>query len=199
MRFGVVAERALSDCTVLPAQPGGTADYAQGCRVVDARLAPVGAGVTPWTPFGELPAPARVLAKAQRLLHANRMRPGHPTTGELRSDRSHWVYGRAGQPCRRCGTAIRTAGQGVAPQQRLAFWCPRCQRGAGARRGRLRGLGSAQVGEPAAAPVASSVPQRSIAACRSSARMPPSSSPLGQSSRGTRHITSNSLPSGSLA
>jgi formamidopyrimidine-DNA glycosylase len=33
------------------------------------------------------------------------------------------VYGRAGEPCRRCGTAIRRARQG----QRSAFFCPRCQ------------------------------------------------------------------------
>lgn len=33
------------------------------------------------------------------------------------------VYGRAGQPCRRCGTPIDSAAQG---RQRI-FWCPRCQ------------------------------------------------------------------------
>ncbi len=34
------------------------------------------------------------------------------------------VYGRAGEPCRVCGTALRTMRQ----QQRSTFWCPRCQR-----------------------------------------------------------------------
>lgn len=34
------------------------------------------------------------------------------------------VYGRAGQPCRRCGSAIRQVRQG----QRSTFYCPRCQR-----------------------------------------------------------------------
>ncbi|MDH6117802.1 DNA-formamidopyrimidine glycosylase family protein [Kitasatospora sp. GAS204B] len=87
------------------------------------------AGVTPWTPFGELPAPERLVALAHRLLYANRLRPGHVTTGEPRPDRSHWVYGRAGRPCRRCGARVRTARQGVEPQQRVAFWCPSCQRG----------------------------------------------------------------------
>jgi formamidopyrimidine-DNA glycosylase len=33
------------------------------------------------------------------------------------------VYGRQGQPCRRCGTAVRMAQQ----QQRATYWCPRCQ------------------------------------------------------------------------
>jgi formamidopyrimidine-DNA glycosylase len=34
------------------------------------------------------------------------------------------VYGRAGEPCRVCGTAIRQAVLG----QRSTFWCPGCQR-----------------------------------------------------------------------
>lgn len=33
------------------------------------------------------------------------------------------VYGRAGQPCRRCGAPIRHTTQ----SQRSTFWCPRCQ------------------------------------------------------------------------
>jgi endonuclease-8 len=39
------------------------------------------------------------------------------------------VYRRAGRPCRRCGTIVRSRGQGVA--NRTAYWCPRCQAGAG--------------------------------------------------------------------
>src|SRR3989442_725066 len=38
--------------------------------------------------------------------------------------RRYWVYERAGQPCRRCGSAIRRIAQG----QRSTFFCPRCQR-----------------------------------------------------------------------
>ena len=34
------------------------------------------------------------------------------------------VYGRAGEPCRRCGSTIRLLRQG----QRSTFYCPRCQR-----------------------------------------------------------------------
>jgi formamidopyrimidine-DNA glycosylase len=36
----------------------------------------------------------------------------------------YWVYGRAGQPCRRCGAAIRRIVQG----QRSTFFCPSCQK-----------------------------------------------------------------------
>lgn len=35
-----------------------------------------------------------------------------------------WVYDRAGQPCRRCGTPIRKFVQG----QRATYYCPSCQR-----------------------------------------------------------------------
>lgn len=59
-------------------------------------------------------------------------------TGLRRTTRSDdesarlWVYGRPGQPCRRCGTAIEMRKQGV--QARTTYWCPACQpleRGAG--------------------------------------------------------------------
>ncbi|MDE2117072.1 MAG: bifunctional DNA-formamidopyrimidine glycosylase/DNA-(apurinic or apyrimidinic site) lyase [Betaproteobacteria bacterium] len=35
----------------------------------------------------------------------------------------YWVYGRAGEPCRVCGTPIKQIRQG----QRSSFYCPRCQ------------------------------------------------------------------------
>jgi endonuclease VIII len=37
------------------------------------------------------------------------------------------VYKRAGRPCPRCGTAIRSRGQG--DDNRTTYWCPGCQRG----------------------------------------------------------------------
>ena len=36
-----------------------------------------------------------------------------------------WVYGRVGEPCRRCGTPIKIAKQGR--DARLTYWCPTCQ------------------------------------------------------------------------
>ena len=42
--------------------------------------------------------------------------------------RRHRVYRRAGRPCPRCGTTIRSWGQG--DDNRTAYWCPGCQ-GAG--------------------------------------------------------------------
>jgi len=37
------------------------------------------------------------------------------------------VYRRPGRPCRRCGTPIRSRGQG--DDNRIAYWCPGCQGG----------------------------------------------------------------------
>jgi endonuclease-8 len=39
---------------------------------------------------------------------------------------AHWVYGRRGKPCRRCGTAVAARKQGI--DARTTYWCPRCQR-----------------------------------------------------------------------
>ena len=36
-----------------------------------------------------------------------------------------WVYGRVGDPCRRCATPVRIAKQGR--DARLTYWCPTCQ------------------------------------------------------------------------
>lgn len=47
------------------------------------------------------------------------------TTHESDPGASLWVYGRRGEPCRRCGESIRRRIQG--PDARVTFWCPRCQ------------------------------------------------------------------------
>jgi endonuclease-8 len=48
------------------------------------------------------------------------------TTGRADPSARLWVYGRGGQPCRRCGTPILRQKQG--PYARSTYWCPRCQR-----------------------------------------------------------------------
>lgn len=80
----------------------------------------------------------RLLATSRRLLAAN-ARPGgraeRVTTGGSRyADGPLWVYDRAGRPCRRCGTPIAARRHGELP--RRTFWCPRCQAGTSAERGR---------------------------------------------------------------
>ena len=50
---------------------------------------------------------------------------GRRTTGSLQPSKGLWVYGRGGQPCRRCGTLIQ--GTKSVPDARLTYWCPTCQ------------------------------------------------------------------------
>ena len=47
------------------------------------------------------------------------------TTHESDPSASLWVYGRAGEPCRKCGQQIRRRMQG--PDVRVTFWCQHCQ------------------------------------------------------------------------
>jgi endonuclease-8 len=47
------------------------------------------------------------------------------TTHESDPGASLWVYGRQGEPCRRCARPIRRRMQG--PDARVTFWCPQCQ------------------------------------------------------------------------
>jgi endonuclease-8 len=81
----------------------------------------------------------RLILTAHRLLLANReggardtvQRPtlgrGRPGMGSPYSGSmvNLWVYGRAGRPCRRCGSVIRDRMHGRL--NRRTFWCPRCQ------------------------------------------------------------------------
>jgi endonuclease VIII len=47
------------------------------------------------------------------------------TTHRSDPGESLWVYGRRGEPCRKCGARIRSRMQG--PEVRVTFWCGRCQ------------------------------------------------------------------------
>ncbi|MFD8527425.1 Fpg/Nei family DNA glycosylase [Streptosporangium canum] len=87
------------------------------------------AGVSPWRPVGTIGDVGRIVALAQRLLHANRERERRVTTGDARAGRGTWVYGRAGRPCLRCGRRISRGEMGAQPQERLIFWCRHCQPG----------------------------------------------------------------------
>jgi endonuclease VIII len=84
-------------------------------------------GVDPWTPLGLVVDVDGMLALLQRLMEANRTTGRQITTGDLRRGRGRWVYGRAGEPCRRCGAPIRRADQRRGQLERVTFWCPTCQ------------------------------------------------------------------------
>ena len=51
---------------------------------------------------------------------------GRRTTGSSNPAARLWVYHRAGEPCRRCGTTILRRKQGTGA--RSTFWCPDCQK-----------------------------------------------------------------------
>ena len=86
-------------------------------------------GVHPHRPVGEVKNLRRVVERGQQLLQANRWRAEQSTTGDLRPGRRAYVYHRAGQPCRRCGTLIRFEELGPAGEERHSYWCPNCQPG----------------------------------------------------------------------
>jgi endonuclease VIII len=78
----------------------------------------------------------KAIASAQKLLRANVLEDSgdmivtyrgqqRRTTHASDPGESLWVYGRSGEPCRRCGEAIRRRIQGE--DARVTFWCPRCQ------------------------------------------------------------------------
>jgi endonuclease-8 len=84
-------------------------------------------GVAPETPVGRVPDLSRMVARAHQLLELNSSRDQQCTTGDLARGRRFWVYERAGQPCRRCGTTIRETLLGEPGRERTTFACPQCQ------------------------------------------------------------------------
>lgn len=84
-------------------------------------------GVLPTRPIGEVADLPKLVELAHRLIAANKDRVERTTTGTLRGA-TDWVYGRAGRPCRRCGTRILRGTLGEsALELRDTFWCPHCQ------------------------------------------------------------------------
>ena len=83
----------------------------------------------PWTDVSALPDERlhAIVATVRRLMRANLRGGTRVTTGRRQPGAGLWVYGRAGRPCRRCGTLIRAARQGELA--RTTYWCPRCQPG----------------------------------------------------------------------
>jgi endonuclease-8 len=78
------------------------------------------AAIDPWRPLGEVrDEEALALVGFAREQMRRSVRDG------LRA-RPRAVYGRAGLPCPRCGSAVRRRGQG--DDNRVTYWCPTCQR-----------------------------------------------------------------------
>jgi endonuclease-8 len=81
-------------------------------------------GHLPTAPVRDIADPRRLVSRARDMLWLNRFRWNRCTTGDTRTGRQLWVYGRSGQACRRCGTRINFDDSG----ERVTYWCPSCQR-----------------------------------------------------------------------
>jgi endonuclease VIII len=84
-------------------------------------------GVHPRTPVAHVGELRRLIQRSQRLISANRWRIEQSSTGDLRPGRNAYVFERVNQPCRRCGTPIRSEEFGPSGQERRSYWCPHCQ------------------------------------------------------------------------
>jgi endonuclease-8 len=84
-------------------------------------------GVDPKSPVGAVPDLLRVVDLTKRLMEANRTTGRQITTGDARPGFERWVYGRGGQPCRRCRTRISSDIQPAPGGERVTYWCPSCQ------------------------------------------------------------------------
>jgi endonuclease VIII len=78
------------------------------------------AALSPWRRLGDVPDDERrrALESAAGLMRAS-------LDGRRRG--GHRAYRRVGRPCPRCGTPIRSRGQG--DDNRMTYWCPTCQSG----------------------------------------------------------------------
>ena len=95
------------------------------------------AGVNPFTPAAAIPRDvfetmmdtARGLLKDNvvegRLARIQTYRNLRMTNPASAHDESLWVYGRAGKPCRKCGTPIEMKKMGT--EARSTYWCATCQ------------------------------------------------------------------------
>ena len=94
-------------------------------------------GVNPFTPASAVPKETleRMMDFARGLLKDNVIDGTSPRIQTYRNlrmtnrasghDESLWVYGRAGKPCRKCGTPIEMKKMGI--EARSTYWCPKCQ------------------------------------------------------------------------
>jgi endonuclease-8 len=82
-------------------------------------------GIPPQAPVASIADLPALVETGRALMRANRARGSQASIGSLRDQ--HYVYGRAGRPCLRCGTRITYAKQRSGSYERDAYWCPHCQ------------------------------------------------------------------------
>jgi endonuclease-8 len=87
------------------------------------------AGVNPFRTVGSLPVAdlRRLLDVARHQMSDNVLQHSamRRTTRRVEPSENLWVYGRSGEPCRKCGEPIQARRHTA--DARLTYWCPRCQ------------------------------------------------------------------------
>ena len=130
---GLHLHAALSGRRVAIKQALLAGDIVVGAGNIYACEALFMAGIDPRLPAGKLSRPrADKLAAAVRTVLGQALEAGGTTLRDFRDahgvagsfQMQAQVYGREGEACRRCGTAIRRIVQG----QRSTFFCPQCQK-----------------------------------------------------------------------
>ncbi len=85
--------------------------------------------VDPFSPVADIDDATlhRLVETARRLMRQNLATVSRVTVEGRGGRRGEglWIYGRAGRPCRRCGTLIQASRHGRLP--RTTYWCPVCQ------------------------------------------------------------------------
>lgn len=84
------------------------------------------AGIHPARRVAETDVEA-ALKLSRHLMWQNRNSPLRVTTGVRRAGENSYVFGRGNRPCRRCGTLIDQGFLGEKNQERVIWFCPRCQ------------------------------------------------------------------------
>ncbi|MDD9347165.1 DNA-formamidopyrimidine glycosylase family protein [Mumia sp.] len=88
-------------------------------------------GLHPDLTVADDPDLGRTVRTVRRMLLVNRDFPEIVTTGVRRRGERTWVYGRGGEPCRRCGARVERRAPVVTQtggvEERVTYWCPRCQ------------------------------------------------------------------------
>jgi len=88
-----------------------------------------GAGVNPFRTIGSLTVDElrHLMSVARSMMTDNVLQrsPRRRTTRRVEPGENLWVYGRGGQPCRKCGAPVEARRNAV--DARLTYWCPRCQ------------------------------------------------------------------------
>jgi endonuclease-8 len=80
------------------------------------------AEIDPWRPVGKVSdEEARTIVELTRPKMQRSALDGNQT-------RWRRIYGKSGQPCPRCGPGSSIRARGQWDDNRLTFWCPRCQR-----------------------------------------------------------------------